>query len=237
MDEERSQYPRCMIVHSTPRHPDTHTQGVAGFLLNGFAAVLDMRIGATLRTPSLRCGRPSDPFVAMTFNQYCALDARRGGSALYSCGCIIPGSEPGATDSCLAFHYGGSASSSPPSPSPCDVGAQKLAGLVAASAALCWTLAAVCLMASAVAVLVSCYRHRRCPACVAALWRPREQTVPPYLRNSTAALPATAANPNNGSSSITSASPGKQRPTTSKPKSARVPAPYYLRDCPNGGPV
>lgn len=150
----------------------------------------------------------------MTIGDYCALDQRRGGARLYSCGCIIPGSDPGDPASCLAFH----------GPDDCNAGARALGGLVGASAALCWTLAALCLAAAITRVAVSCYRHRRCPAAPAWLWwwkRCEEQT-PPYLRNSTAAVAASSRMEKG--EVVSEKRPGK----------GKAPGPYYLRDAPNG---
>lgn len=202
---------------------------IMGILVFAVAAVLDMRTAAILREPALRCGNPTDPVVAMTIGEWCALDQRRGGPELYSCGCIIPGSEPGDTDSCLAFHQPDVSSSSA---SVCDAGAQHLAGLVTASAVLCWTLATICLVASLAHVLTTCYRHRRCPGPCVSLWsRPEpEQTEPAYLRNS---IPAVQ--PSKEPSSSGPDEEQQEGPPRSKAKKA--PGPYYLRDCPNGSSV
>lgn len=164
---------------------ERNTHHPAGILLNAIAAVLDTRAKAILAQPSLRCGAPAEAIVAMTFGEYCALDQRHGGSRHYSCGCIISGSDPGSSDSCLAFHAPSGAGAG----ADCDAGARVLGGLVGASVILCWTLAALCLVAAVTRVASSCYRHRRCPT----LWwgRPEEQT-PPYLRNSKAVAPSSS---------------------------------------------
>lgn len=195
-------------MHVQTQHPNP-----AGILLNAIAAVLDTRTKAIVAQPSLRCGAPADPIVTMTFGTYCALDQRQGGSRHYSCGCIIPGSDPGNSDSCLAF-YGPSGAGV-----DCDAGARVLGGLVGASVILCWTLAALCLIAAVTRVASSCYRHRRCPAL---WWRRPEEQMPPYLRNSKAAAPS--------SSRMEKGEAEKEQ----KPGKARVPEQYYLRDSPNG---
>ncbi len=191
-----------------------------------------MRTASILRTPPLRCGHPSDPVVAMTIGEWCALDdasATAAAAATASCGCIIPGSEPGESGSCLAFHHGAGTTAG----GSCDAGAQRFAGLVSASTALCWTMATICLAASVVRLLTICYQHRRCPPCLACLWRPREQTVPPYLQHNGGAAAAAMMSTTTTTTSMAGNLKEKERkgplPSTSCTK-AKPPPAYYLRD-------
>lgn len=198
---------------------------VCAILLNAVAAVLDMRTRAMLRDTSLRCGGASDAVVAMTVGEWCALDQRRGGRGRYNCGCIIPGAEPGAPDSCLAFH-------GQPSAGGCDAGAHTLAGLVSTTAILCWTLAAICLVASVARVMSACYRQRRCPGCLVVRGKKPEESVPPYLRNNNSAK---AAMPTGGSgrAMVGEREEGQRQPRAQMP-GRKPPPPYALRDCPGG---
>lgn len=194
---------------------------IIAILVNAVAAVFDMRTQAMLREPSLHCGGADEPIVAMTVGEWCALDERRGGSGRYSCGCIIPGAEPGATDSCLAFH-------SLSSPGGCDAGAHTLTGLVSASAILSWMLAVTCLVLSVVRVVSTCYQQRRCAVCLKCRRlqpKPNESSVPPYLRNSTQAVIPMGGN---GRAIAKERREGKQQPGHKPPPA------YWLRDCPGG---
>lgn len=195
-----------------------HALATVGVLFNSLAAVLDMRTQAQLRDPSLRCGPASKPVVAITIGEWCALDQRR-----YSCGCIIPGSEPGDTDSCVAFH-----SSSSTALDGCDLDADRLGAMVTATAILCWTLAAICLVASMARLLSTCYINRRCPGCLEWLWHRPEESVPPYLRNGLAATIPTGPSGRGKQGEEDGEQQEQQRPSSKARPS------YYMRDCPGG---
>lgn len=113
---------------------------VVGILICAIGAVLDSRVANILHNTSY-CGSISDPSgdISKSLGDWC--DISNG------CGCVIPGSDYGARESCILYKT---------EDHLCQSSANTLRTYVDVSMALCWTLACVCLSAFLARAFITC---------------------------------------------------------------------------------
>ncbi len=207
----------------------THrTFALMGILLNAIAAVLDARTETILQDPGLFCGPPAQGIGDTSVQEWCEMSPRT--LDVLTCGCIVPGSDPGSKASCVALHGRSS---------DCYGSAFYLRNLLGVSVALCWALAVVCCVSCLARLVFTCYKRRQCPARLtslcslrAVLGARRHGQTREIKRQHPAAVGALDSQ---GSSSFGSL--GEEGQGEKEKKSILGDPRYFLRDGPAVGPT